>query len=372
MVPHRLAKLAAVLAAAALRAALAAAPAPARAQAPERLFYYVDREDSYESFVRHVDQITVVAPQVYTVDSLGIFYGTLDRRVLELARRHNVKVMPLFVNEGFQQPGLRRLLADSAAQARAIETMVALCRQHGYWGMQFDVENINVQDRDRFTRWYARAARALHAAGFKVSVAVVPRTSDLPGATGYNRWLHDSWRGAFDLAALARAGDFISLMTYDQNTRRTPPGPVAGLPWMREAVEFALRSVPPEKLSLGVPLYGDHWYVTYDGTPPDRARTTGRSVSWAWGRGLAERAGATVRFAEPEPGTLELPASAVEAVMSDRTRWIAVTGASNPVGTVPDLVGIGELARGASAGPAAKAPPSPPARRPGPFEGPGQ
>ena len=51
----------------------------------------------------------------------------------------------------------------------------------------------------------------------------------------------------------------------------------------------------------------------------------------------AERAGATVRFADPEPGTLELPAAAVEAVLGDRTRWVAVTAASNAVGTVPDL-----------------------------------
>jgi cysteine desulfurase family protein (TIGR01976 family) len=54
----------------------------------------------------------------------------------------------------------------------------------------------------------------------------------------------------------------------------------------------------------------------------------------------AERAGARVRFAEPEPDTLELPASAVEAVLSERTRWVACTAASNAVGTVPDLPGI--------------------------------
>jgi cysteine desulfurase family protein (TIGR01976 family) len=63
----------------------------------------------------------------------------------------------------------------------------------------------------------------------------------------------------------------------------------------------------------------------------------------------AERAGATVRFAEPEPETLELPASAVEAVLGERTRWIAVTAASNAVGTVPDLSGIVAAAHGAGA-----------------------
>ena len=63
----------------------------------------------------------------------------------------------------------------------------------------------------------------------------------------------------------------------------------------------------------------------------------------------AERAGATVRFAEPDPETLELPASAVEAVLGDRTRWVAVTHASNAVGTVPDLPGIVAAAHTAGA-----------------------
>jgi cysteine desulfurase family protein (TIGR01976 family) len=63
----------------------------------------------------------------------------------------------------------------------------------------------------------------------------------------------------------------------------------------------------------------------------------------------AERNGATVRFADPEPDTLELPAAAVEAVLSDRTRWVAVTAASNAVGSVPDLPGIVAAAHAAGA-----------------------
>jgi cysteine desulfurase family protein (TIGR01976 family) len=63
----------------------------------------------------------------------------------------------------------------------------------------------------------------------------------------------------------------------------------------------------------------------------------------------AERAGATVRWAEPDPETLELPAEAVERVLSDRTRWVAVTAASNAVGTVPDLPGIVDAAHAAGA-----------------------
>jgi cysteine desulfurase family protein (TIGR01976 family) len=63
----------------------------------------------------------------------------------------------------------------------------------------------------------------------------------------------------------------------------------------------------------------------------------------------AERAGAIVRFADPDPETLDLPAAAVETVMSERTKWIAVTAASNAVGSVPDLAGIIDAAHRAGA-----------------------
>jgi cysteine desulfurase family protein (TIGR01976 family) len=63
----------------------------------------------------------------------------------------------------------------------------------------------------------------------------------------------------------------------------------------------------------------------------------------------AARAGVEVRFAEPERETLELPAAAVEAVLSSRTRWVALTAASNAVGTIPDLPGIIAAAHAAGA-----------------------
>ena len=63
----------------------------------------------------------------------------------------------------------------------------------------------------------------------------------------------------------------------------------------------------------------------------------------------AERAGATVRYAEPERERLELPAGAVGEVLTVRTRWVAVTAASNACGSIPELPGIVAAAREAGA-----------------------
>jgi cysteine desulfurase family protein (TIGR01976 family) len=54
----------------------------------------------------------------------------------------------------------------------------------------------------------------------------------------------------------------------------------------------------------------------------------------------AERAGATVRVAEFDVESGELPVESVESVLSDRTRLVAVTAASNAIGTRPDLRAI--------------------------------
>ncbi|MFF0013570.1 cysteine desulfurase-like protein [Streptomyces sp. NPDC005374] len=58
----------------------------------------------------------------------------------------------------------------------------------------------------------------------------------------------------------------------------------------------------------------------------------------------AEQAGATVRWAEFDPEKGELTADHIRSVLSGRTRLVAVTAASNLIGTRPDIRGIARLA----------------------------
>jgi cysteine desulfurase family protein (TIGR01976 family) len=63
----------------------------------------------------------------------------------------------------------------------------------------------------------------------------------------------------------------------------------------------------------------------------------------------AEAAGATVRWTVFDPATGELTADDVAAVLSERTRLVAVTGASNLIGTRPPVAEIGRLVHDAGA-----------------------
>ncbi|MFB8248427.1 cysteine desulfurase-like protein [Streptomyces sp. NPDC055952] len=63
----------------------------------------------------------------------------------------------------------------------------------------------------------------------------------------------------------------------------------------------------------------------------------------------AQRAGATVRWADFDPATGELTADDIRAVLSARTRLVAVTAASNLIGTRPPVAEICRLAHEAGA-----------------------
>ena len=58
----------------------------------------------------------------------------------------------------------------------------------------------------------------------------------------------------------------------------------------------------------------------------------------------ASRVGAIIRWAEVDPVTGELPAGQYDELITDRTKLVAVTAASNLIGTRPDVVAIGRRA----------------------------
>ena len=263
----------------------------------EALWYSTDAEPSVQSFLANADRISIVAPQSFSMDSIGTIWGRVDSRVLATAKAKGVKVIPLIVNPGFDQSIIHHILNAPDARRRAIRNIAALCRDNRFDGIQFDFENVNVTDRDAFTSFSREVADSLHRIRCSLSAAVVPRSSEFPGATAYHQWIYDNWRGAYDYKALAESMDFLSLMTYSQHTRRTPPGPVAGYPWMEDVVKYVLSlGVAPSKISLGLPSYSERWYPTYDAQAG--AHTSGSGVSYAVAQGILAENGVTPTWDE--------------------------------------------------------------------------
>lgn len=261
----------------------------ARAQGLESL-WYVRGEESIQAFLAHADQISIVAPQVFGMDSTGAIRGSVDPRVVATARARGVKLIPLVMNPGFDQPSIHKVLNDPVARGTALHSLAELCRVNRFDGIQFDFENFHRSDRDAFTAFTRAAVDSVHRAGCSLSAAVVPRFSDDPGPGSYDRWMYDNWRGGFDYKALADTLDFISYMTYAQHAGGSSPGPVAGYPWMLACLEYVLaQGVPPGKISLGLAGYSDWWYSAWD--EQNGARVRGSDIAYLRGQELLAGAG---------------------------------------------------------------------------------
>jgi spore germination protein YaaH len=227
---------------------------------PVALFYLGTDPNSVRSFLAHSRKIDLLVPTWYEVDQDGLVNGEPDPTVLDVAHGEHLPVMPILAL--FNKKQFHALATNQAAQEQMNAAMVREAKLHGYVGFQFDFEDIDWTDRAVLTALVQQSAREMHAAGLQLSIATVPNAPGYPaGKGGFAKWIYSDWRGAYDIAELAKSVDLLCLMTYDQQTRWTMPGPVAGWGWTVENLEYALKVVPKEKLSLGIPVYGYHWYT---------------------------------------------------------------------------------------------------------------
>jgi spore germination protein YaaH len=229
------------------------------AQTTKTLFYLGDGRVGVEDFLAHKDKIDIISPTWYSIDENGLVTGEPQPVVLRAAHQAHIQVFPIFAL--FDKDKLHQLANDPKAQDAMNDAFIRECKENGYDGIQYDIEDVMWTDRDALSAMVKKTADLLHAKHLQVQIAVVPNAPGHAGSTAFGKWIYEEWRGGYDLKALGESVDLLCLMTYDQHTRWTEPGPVGGWGWTNDNLKYALQFVPREKLSLGISLYGYHWFT---------------------------------------------------------------------------------------------------------------
>jgi peptidoglycan/xylan/chitin deacetylase (PgdA/CDA1 family) len=251
----------------------------------------------YDETTAAVDRdVAGLSTLAVTGATLGSHPGSVEVRPVSdgLVRAHLAGAEGLLVisnYDGHDWNGgrVRALLNDKEARRRFVSAVSSAMARSPWDGVVLDFENLDPEVRDGYPTLVAHLAEALRRR--RVLVAV-PAFTD-PGSED---------AAPFDLSRLAANGVGIVWMAYDQHDPTGEAGPIGGLPWVRQTLATALRTVPPSQLLLGVAAYGYAWPAkgqsgeVEDLTVPEAtalaARSPGR-VTWdeeqgEWGGTLTD------------------------------------------------------------------------------------
>ncbi len=234
-------------------------------------------EPQWITTIEHnLKSINLIISQAFEVDSYGTVWGTVNQPIYDLAKKNHIQFMALLTNQNFDPNKVDSFLKNKSAVTKAINHILALCKKNKLDGIQVDFEEVPIQDKTLFTQFYSQLSHILHQHGFKISATLFPETTNLPTTTVLKR-LYNNWDGAYDFKAIGKASDFVTLMTYNQSTAGTTPGPVAGIPWVEKVIAYTLNYIPANKISLGIPAYSNYWYMTMD---HGRSEAIGTNISY--------------------------------------------------------------------------------------------
>ncbi|WP_156324355.1 polysaccharide deacetylase family protein [Bacillus sp. FJAT-27251] len=205
--------------------------------------FYVDwDENSKTSFNKNKDSISTLIPEWLQLTSNLDLMTRIDQSIVEEAKAHNIKILPLVnnvVNDQWDGDALHRLFTEPGAQEKFINSMLTYVQRNDFDGINIDFEEIQPRDRDHFTQFMEKVYQAFHPKGLMVTVDVPPNNS------------------SFDYAALAASADRMMVMLYDEHHAQSKPGPIASIEWATHS--FRELSIPPEKLIISLGSYGYDW-----------------------------------------------------------------------------------------------------------------
>lgn len=192
-----------------------------------------------------------------------------DTWMINLARANDT--LPILTLTPFGPDGMfsnyliSALVNDPEVQQNLIDNLLQTMEEKNYGGIDIDFEYILAEDRIAFAEFVTRVRMAANAAGYPVSVALAPKTSDDQPGLLY---------GGKDYRLLGEAANQVLLMTYEWGYTYGPPMAVAPIHKVREVVEYALTRIPAEKINLGIPNYGYDWPLPYE-----KGVTAARTIS---------------------------------------------------------------------------------------------
>jgi spore germination protein YaaH len=235
----------------------------------EVLGFYTEQEGTYPGSQPTVNaqfaNLSIIAPFWYKLDDkrpgnlIASVTAEHKKQVIQSAHEKQLKVYMVVHNLFYETVEKGKQVAsnvlDNDTNRNAfIQNLRNEMNQFNYDGINIDMENLLLTDRDSFSLMIKNLSDALHRDGKVVTVSV-------PANTGDSR--ANPWSPWFDYEKLGQYSDGLMIMTYDEHNPRTAPGSTASVDWTEATIRYALKhGVPSSNILLGIASYGWDWDTT--------------------------------------------------------------------------------------------------------------
>ena len=261
-------------------------PAPANPLIEVNAYITRMNEQGRQEVLTRGNLFTYLSPFSYGVGEDGSLLNLQDTLVLQGASATNSSPLLTITNtvEGtFSSDRAAAILRNSATQDTLLTNIVTKMKEKNYTGLNIDFEYVFPEDRENYNAFLRKAVSRLHPEGYTVSTALAPKVSADQEGLLYE---------AHDYEAHGEIVDFVVLMTYEWGWSGGRPWAIAPISEVRKVLDYAVTAIPPEKILMGVPLYGRDWRIPWvQGT---YARTVNPKAAVA----LAAQYGVSIQYHE--------------------------------------------------------------------------
>lgn len=228
---------------------------------------------SYDSLAGNNSLIDSIATFNYLVDNQGNLTGESISQGVNLAKSKNVKSLMLIHNIGsyIDKDNAHQVLSVKENRKNLEDNILSLIRKNGFDGVNIDLEGVPAGDRSNYNNLLAELKDLFRPYGYLLTVSIPAKTWDDPS---------NDWNGAYDYRFIGQTADLVTLMTYDEHWFGGESGPIASLPWVQQVLDYAVKTIPKEKILMGIAAYGYDW-----------SAAGSRTVLWNRADALAARYG---------------------------------------------------------------------------------
>lgn len=218
-------------------------------------YYTVDYEGdklSHNSLSTPNLPINYVAMFDYRIDGKGNLIGSTSTEGIRLAKKKGAKTLMVVhnISRSIDTQSAYSAISVSQNRKQLVNNITKKVAEHGYDGVNIDLEGIPAAGREGFNDFLSELSSAFKKDSKILTVAVPAKTSDDSKS---------NWTGAYDYKTIGRLAEHVVIMSYDEHWTNGPPGPVASVPWVTKVLNYTVGVIPAHKVLMGIPAYGYDW-----------------------------------------------------------------------------------------------------------------